>query len=126
MMRSLIHTLLEALFPAEFRNDASRRERVAHDAVNFIEVQPELHIQTVFFKAGSCKTDKAVNHMPVRPAVVMLGQIQRHLIMRQRDQRFDVILLHFREQAMVERNSFRIRRFFFACRVQSRPGNGNS
>ena len=66
------------------------------------------------------------DELAVRPAAVMVGQIEGRFIVGNRHQRLDAVLMTFIEEVIVKSQARFIRLFFVAARKNPAPGDGRA
>ena len=94
--------------------------------VDLIEGHPVLHFMLIALEDHFCKTNEKVDQLTVAPAAVFRHQVERHLEVRKRNNRFDAVLQAFVEQIVIEFQASLIRLPLVAFREDTRPGDGGT
>ena len=113
---------LEAVIVA-VENDAAAQIGDGSDHVDLVEGQPVFDLILVLIDEKLQISEAMRYDFRRDPAVVVLDEDFRQLIVDHRDQRFDVVLMKFCKDVVIEFHAFRIRRFFQAGREESGPGD---
>ncbi|MPM61425.1 hypothetical protein SDC9_108283 [bioreactor metagenome] len=103
-----------------------RRERVAEDAVDFVEGEPVGHQILVLTEDRLAEFGEETDDLTRNPAVIIFHQIERHFIVRQRHQRLDIVRPQCFQQVAVIVHAFLVRLRFVSVRENPRPGDRNA
>ena len=113
---------LEALDQAGLHHGA----HVHGAAVNLVEGEPELNLVLVAVKDGLAVLLKEADELAARPAVVLLDQVIRHLIVRQGHERLDIVSAQAVEDAIVEGEAGLVGLGVVAVGEDAAPGDGHA
>jgi len=104
--------------------DAPREQRCVQDRVDLVEGEPVLHPAAVPVEEHPDIPLVEPDEVAGDPAVVRLGEVQRGLVVRDRDQWLDAVLLQFVQDAVVEGQALLVRLEFVALREDPAPRDG--
>ena len=99
---------------------------MAEHGVDLVEGQPVFHQSLVAGEHGLAELDKQVDYLPPVPAVIVVSQIQGHLVVMKGHQGLDAPLLHGPEQVLVELKPLLVGLLLQAGGIDSGPLDGNS
>ena len=109
--------------------DEARRHHGAERGgagVDLVEGEPVGHLVLVALEHGGGVLHEEVDELAALPAVVLLDQVVGHLVVRQRHERLDAVLLALVEHAVVEGEAGLIRLLVVAVREDAAPGDGHA
>ena len=111
-------------FPFLIRETLCDAQPLAVDDLHvlFVDGQPVLDSVAEVFKQDSAVVVEFIDDGPIVPAAVLLIDPAGHIVVIDRDDRFDSRSLEFVDQVVVEFDSLRID-FSVGCRNDSRPGD---
>ena len=104
--------------------DAARHERHVDHRVDLVERQPVLHLGGVPVEQHPHVALVEPDHLATDPAVVRLGQVQRRLVVGDRHEGFDAVLVALVEHAVVEREALLVRLRVVPVREDPAPRDG--
>ena len=91
--------------------------------VDFVKGQPQFDLAFVALKHRAGIALEETNHLAIAPAAVVFHQRPRHLVVRQRHQRRDVVHGHFIKQLVIKSQACFVWLSVVAVRENTRPAN---
>jgi hypothetical protein len=118
----MVHRLVQvSLGQVVARGDARRHERLVQYRVDLVEGQPVPHATAVPLEERAGVPLVEPDHAAVGPAAVLVGQVQRRLVVRDGDERLDSVFLELVEHPVVERQPGLVRLGLVAVREDAAP-----
>ena len=128
MLDAILVGKVDGVAGSLFGHDTGGEEAdVVHQAhVDFIESQPQFDDIAKFLEAGLGIMHKAVDGAAVSPAVPLLDEGIRELVVAQGHQRLDALGFQCLKNRAIERHALGVRLLLVAVREQARPVDGHA
>ena len=119
IMHALVDHFLALLCGIALLAKADGRPWMAKDGIDLVEREPVLHEMAIALEARPAKAEEQVDDPPVVPAVEVIGEVDRLLVVVQRHEWLDALFLHVGKNVFVELETRLERLFLGSCGTES-------